>query len=292
MKIGFIGAGKVGCALGYYLKAHNLNVTGYFSKSKESAKLASKLTSTSIYDDIETILKDNDTLFLTVPDRSIGKLWDYIRNLDIRNKNICHCSGSISSTAFFDAENKGAFAYSIHPLCAISDKLNGYKSLENAVFTIEGSRENLEMMRNLFKACGNDIFSINTKKKALYHASAVMCSNLVIGLYSLSVKLLVESGIDSDVANDILVPLLKGNVDNIAHLGIKNSLTGPVERNDLVTIRRHLKAFSMADLVKEEYLYKILSKELINIAQSKNVQTDYSKMKEVLTDHEKYSSNF
>ena len=292
MKIGFIGAGKVGCSLGKYFKEHDIDVTGYFSKTKSSAQVATNLTGTIMYNDIETILKNNDTLFLTVPDNSIDKLWDYIRNLDIRNKNICHCSGSISSTAFFDAENKGASVYSIHPLCAISDKLIGYKSLKSAVFTIEGSEKNLMKMRSLFKSCGNDIFTIKTDKKALYHAGAVMCSNLVISLYSLGVKALAKSGLDQEVAKQMLMPLLKGNVKNIETLGIEKALTGPVERNDLITLKRHLQAFADNGLNDESLIYNILSKELINIAQIKNCKNDYSKMKEVLINSEKYSSNF
>ena len=136
MKIGFIGAGKVGFSLGKYLQnnsnQNNVEIVGYFSKSLKSAKSAADFTNTKLYTNLEYILKDSDTLFLTVPDGSISQIWDYMRNLDIRNKNICHCSGSISSTAFFDAQNKGAYAYSIHPLCAINDRYEAYKNLANA----------------------------------------------------------------------------------------------------------------------------------------------------------------
>ena len=40
MKVGFIGAGKVGFSLGKYLKENGVEITGYFSKSPESAKSA------------------------------------------------------------------------------------------------------------------------------------------------------------------------------------------------------------------------------------------------------------
>ncbi|MCQ5086581.1 hypothetical protein NE685_12545, partial [Cutibacterium acnes] len=87
-----------------------------------SAKSAADFTNTKLYKSIEDILSDSDTLFITVPDGQISKVWDYMKNLDIKNKNICHCSGSISSTVFFDGENLGANIYSVHPLYAISDK--------------------------------------------------------------------------------------------------------------------------------------------------------------------------
>ena len=40
MKIGIIGAGKVGCSIGKYLKEHCFSVAGYCSKSKKSVEEA------------------------------------------------------------------------------------------------------------------------------------------------------------------------------------------------------------------------------------------------------------
>ena len=37
MKVGFIGAGKVGFSLGKYFKTHGVSVVGYYSKTPESA---------------------------------------------------------------------------------------------------------------------------------------------------------------------------------------------------------------------------------------------------------------
>lgn len=294
MKIGFIGAGKVGFSLGKYLQnncsQNDIEIVGYFSKSLKSAKSAADFTSTKLYINLENILKDSDTLFLTVPDSSISQIWDYMRNLDIRNKNICHCSGSISSTAFFDAQNKGAYAYSIHPLCAINDRYEAYKNLANAVFTIEGNSEHLDSLMQIFQKCGNDIIKIDTQKKALYHASAVMASNLVTALFATSIDLLNRCGVDKKMAKNILLPLLQGNVANLTTFDIKDALTGPVERNDVVTIKKHLNAFNQENLNQEKEIYKLLSQRLIEIAQSKNSLKDYSEMKEVF-DSEKYSIN-
>ena len=78
MRAGFIGAGKVGFSLGKYLKENGVEITGYFSKSPESAKSAADFTNTKLYKSIENILSDSDTLFITVPDGQISKVWDYM----------------------------------------------------------------------------------------------------------------------------------------------------------------------------------------------------------------------
>lgn len=100
MRAGFIGAGKVGFSLGKYLKENGVEITGYFSKSPESAKSAADFTNTKLYKSIEDILSDSDTLFITVPDGQISKVWDYMKNLDIKNK-IFVIAAVVSSTLFF-----------------------------------------------------------------------------------------------------------------------------------------------------------------------------------------------
>ena len=74
MKVGFIGAGKVGFSLGKYFKEKNVDVTGYYSKSPESAKSAADFTNTKAYDAISDLLRESDTLFITVPDQNIGEV--------------------------------------------------------------------------------------------------------------------------------------------------------------------------------------------------------------------------
>ena len=208
MKIGFIGAGKVGFSLGKYLQnncsQNDVEIVGYFSKSLKSAKSAADFTSTKLYINLENILKDSDTLFLTVPDGSISQIWDYMRNLDIRNKNICHCSGSISSTAFLMLKIK-VHMHILSTTCAINDRYEAYKNLANAVFTIEGNSEHLDSLMQIFQKCGNDIIKIDTQKKALYHASAVMASNLVTALFATSIDLLNRCGVDKKMAKNILL---------------------------------------------------------------------------------------
>lgn len=127
MKAGFIGAGKVGFSLGKYLVENGISVTGYFSRNQQIAEEAARFTDTICYQDLAHLVDSSDTLFLTVPDRAISEVWDCMRNLPIENKNICHCSGSISSTAFFFVQKNTALiaipfirsvqsAINIHPI--------------------------------------------------------------------------------------------------------------------------------------------------------------------------------
>ena len=67
MRIGFIGAGKVGTTLGKYMSSTDNEVVGYLSKSVESAAEAARFTNSMVYQDIGRLISDSDMVFLTAP---------------------------------------------------------------------------------------------------------------------------------------------------------------------------------------------------------------------------------
>lgn len=280
MKAGFIGAGKVGFSLGKYLSINGITITGYYSHNASSAMEAASFTQSKYYDSLEKLVQDSDTIFITVPDGIISNIYKEISKYPIMNKYICHCSGSISSTVFFDAEEKGAFRYSVHPLFAISDKYESYKSLNQAIFAIEGSKTHLKMMKFILEGLGNKVVLIDGNSKTKYHAAAVMVSNQMAALCDIGVELLMNCGFERHEAEAALGPLIQGNASKIAEVGPVRALTGPVERGDITTIREHLEV--LEGDTKEVYV--ALSKRLVDVAQRKHPDRVYD---EILKELEK-----
>ncbi|MDU2123644.1 MAG: DUF2520 domain-containing protein [Clostridium celatum] len=280
IKFGFIGAGKVGFSLGKYLKENNIDISGYYSKLQHSSKEAAIFTNTRQYNNLEDLIKNSDTIFITTPDNQIADVWNEIKMLPIKEKLICHCSGSISSEVFSNINNHGAYGYSIHPMFAISDKYNSYKNLSQAFITIEGHEKHIEYLKSLFLYLGNDVAIINKENKVLYHAASVTVSNLVLGLINNGVKYLEVCGFTKEVAIKALYPLTEYNLINIKEKGVVNSLTGPIERGDLSTVTNHLNVIPEED--KE--LYRLLSKNILKIAKVKNLDRDYKNLEEYLGD--------
>ncbi len=278
MKAGFIGAGKVGFSLGKYLSEGGESLTGYYSRSRASAEEAAAFTGSRYYDNLADIVNDSDTLFVTVPDGIIGEVWDDMCSLQVKGKNICHCSGSISSAVFFNAENLGAYSYSIHPLYAVSDKYQSWKELSKAYFAIEGSPAHLEALRQVFEGLGNKVVSIDTSRKTLYHAAAVMASNQMAALADIGADLLVQCGFDPGDAAAALAPLIEGNAVKIARVGAEKALTGPVERGDVSTVRRHLAVLEEP----ERSVYVQLSKRLVRISERKHPERNYEELEKEL----------
>jgi predicted short-subunit dehydrogenase-like oxidoreductase (DUF2520 family) len=280
MKIGFIGAGKVGFSLGKYFCKHGINVSGYFSRNPQSALQAAEFTGTVCFNDIEGIVEASDTLFLTVPDGTIKKIWDYIDKLSIKNKIICHCSGSVSSSIFSNIDNHHAYGYSIHPLLGISDKLNSYEQLSHAFFTIEGSQGRLSEMKTMLINLGNSVQIISPEDKSVYHSAAVFASNLMVALAQVSIDLLKGCGFNAENASFALNTLMLENMKNIVRQGTTEALTGPIERGDVETVKRHLDCLDGED----RKIYILLSSKLIEIAKRKKPDCSYSELENMIGD--------
>ncbi len=278
MKIGFIGAGKVGFSLGKYLTERGMAVTGYYSRNPSSANEAAGFTGTGAYTDIGSLVTDSDAIFITVPDGAIAGVWNQIKGFPIQGKIFIHCSGSLGSTVFSGIEAAGGFAYSIHPLLAVNDKYTSYGKLAAAFFTIEGSPEHLHELKGMFEGFGNHVEIIGVADKMLYHAAAAVASNLAVGLVAMSEGMLVRCGFSPNHAHEALAPLIMGNMANIVDVGCGAALTGPVERNDAETVAEHLKALDG----DEREVYRLLSAEIVKIAEGKYPERDYTKIKEEL----------
>ena len=278
MKSGFIGAGKVGCSLGKYFASGGYTVAGYADCEEQAAVDAATFTGTKHYAVLEKLVEDSDILFLTVADGVIGDVWKQIKQMPVAKKMICHTSGAVSSAIFSGISETGAYGYSLHPLYAVHSKWTSYQELSQAVFTIEGDEERLADMKELIERLGNSVEIISAASKAKYHAAAVFASNYVTALAKITSDLLVDCGFSKEGAAKAFLPLMEGNVANIAEAGIAGALTGPIERNDVTTLKRHQDC-----LGQEEWkLYRRLAKPLVAIAKEKYPDRDYGEIEGLL----------
>ena len=275
MKVGFIGAGKVGCSLYDYFVHNNILVTGCYTRTQANVSGTEKQTQKIFTTSIDKILTKSDVLFLTVPDDAISTVWEQVKTYPIQGKFICHCSGSLGSAVLSGIEATGAYGYSIHPMFPFKSKKTAYEDLAQALFSVEGNEEHMEEIMDLLSACPNRIVRLKSEDKPKYHAAAVFASNLAVGLINQAKELLNECGFDDEAA---LKPLAVTNMNNIFDVGTCDALTGPVERHDIKTVQKHLDAI---DQEKKE-TYSALTKEIIKLAETRHPDVSYADMKHVL----------
>ena len=179
------------------------------------------------------------------------------------------------SDAFPDIARYGASGFSIHPLFPISSKYDSFKELGKAFFCIEGSDEFIGVWDELLRKMGNGTKMISSENKAQYNAACAISSNLVCALAAESLSLMEKCGFSQTEALKAFQPLVMSHIKRILAVGPVEALSGPVERNDVGTIRKHIECME-SDTDKS--MYKAVSMKLIDVAQQKNNGADYSDM--------------
>lgn len=280
LSIGFIGAGRVGFTLGRYFYEKKLKLSGYYSKSFSSACQAADFTSSKSYKTIKELAKVSQLIFITVPDSDIYDVYLQLKQYDLTDKILCHCSGALSAEVFEGIESLGAYGYSLHPAFAVSDRLGSYREISKAFFTVEGSSEKIVVIEELFKRLGNPFQIIRAENKCKYHTALAMSSNLVIALYHIALGLFEECGFSDFTAQQVIMPLFLNNAESVCAKGCAAALTGPVDRNDVSTIEKHLSVLSDHSVSE---LYKLLSIELLKIVQQKYPDRNYAQLETLLS---------
>ena len=268
MKIGFVGAGRVGFSLGKYLQDQGVEVAGYCSRSIQSARDAATFTGSRVFGSVRELLPVCDMLFLTVPDAAIRQCYEELQGESIRGKILCHASGAMSaSEAFPDIEARGAYGYSVHPLFAVSDRYGSYRQMGDIFFTLEGSATRQQWMLDWLRQMGLRVQPIEAVAKARYHAAAAVASNHAVALFAEAQELLEDCGFSSETAQEALGPIFAGNACQVADRGPVEALTGPVQRGDAATVAKHL---GVLDSAEDRMLYILLSRRLMKLARRKN----------------------
>ena len=247
MRIGIIGAGRVGVTMGKYLGDAGVEVTGFYSKTTQSAVQAAEFTGTTVYKSLQDIVEASDTLMITTPDGVISEVWDCIAGYELTGKILCHCSGSLSSNVFSGIEQTGAVGCSIHPMYAFSDRFTSYQNFSTAYLVAEGMPAAYEPLAQMFRELGHTVLYLRAENKEKYHAAAAMVSNDMI-------------------------------VSNMLDKGPVAALTGPVDRGDTETVHKHLDA--LADSEAGE-VYRVLGKVLVKIAEQKYKGRDDTAMRQL-----------
>ena len=289
-RVGFVGAGKVGTALGELLRSCGIVVSGYSSLLTEDAQAAAEKTASDAYADAAEVVEASDVIFFTVPDGEISNAWKSLvasygaAACDaLFGKIVCHCSGALPAAVFADAAEYGAKAASVHPLFAISGGGSAQAKIGSALFTLEGDESALATVSALLDVCGVCHRKIASSDKPLYHAAAVCASNLAVGLFASAQTMLERCGFGADEARGALRALFVGNCESIAERGPIGALTGPIECNDAETVVGHLMAFREdPTLLKERDAYTALSRVVVEVAAAKHPERDYSHIAEIL----------
>lgn len=269
-RLGIIGAGRMGGALGLALKQKGYLLCGVCNSSFASTVRAAELLDAKPFVRPDDLARESQVLFITVRDESIASVVQQVadRGGFYTGQVVIHSSGSLPSSVLEPARKAGAWGLSIHPLQSCPDPEHGARNFRGAVFSVEGDTEALPLAEKLVSDLGGACFNIDPASKPLYHAAACVASNYLVTLLDLARNLLLKAGLPPELMVDALYPLIRGTLANVAQTGIPEALTGPISRGDAATVADHLA--SMAVRAPEAIsLYSGLGLKTIEVAQRK-----------------------
>ncbi|MCX7965852.1 MAG: DUF2520 domain-containing protein [Syntrophorhabdaceae bacterium] len=285
LKIGIIGAGKVGISMGFVMIKNGLDVIAISDKDDIALKnahfyLGEKKEILFTKKNID-VVKNTDVIFLAVQDRIIK---DVVRELYdesevLVNKIIAHTCGSSPSNILKPLDEKGAMLGVFHPLQTFPDIDSAIEVIPETYFFIEAEGKVGDILKFIAENIGKYAVMIKAEHMVLYHLSAVFVCNLLCALLYSAENIMKK--IDIDLIP--FFPIIKATLKNIEEKGPLFSLTGPVIRGDIETVISHLKAIENEETLKS--IYKVLSLVATQMAKERgSLNKDmYEKLEKILT---------
>jgi predicted short-subunit dehydrogenase-like oxidoreductase (DUF2520 family) len=203
-----VGNGKLSKHFQYLFANKNISFKLWFRGSNES---------------FESVCIEAEKILVLIKDDEILSFIEENKPLVDQKKIWIHCSGMLSTP----------LAESAHPLMTFNEKLFDSKEYDSIPFITEKNRSTfLELFPDLI----NPNFQIDSNDKILYHAFSVMSGNFTTILWKSFFNFLASRDIPHSTAYNYLNRIVN-NLQND-----NSPLTGPIQRNDVNTIYKHLEA--------------------------------------------------
>lgn len=280
-KVSIIGAGNVGTSLAVLLKRSGYRVVAVSSRTIKSCESFMRYVKQGrICDSNAEAAKLGEIVFITTNDDVIEEVCKEIAPV-LSGKLVIHCSGALTTDVM---KAKGARKAAIHPMQAIPCVGKGVKSLPGSHFDVQCDDETFAFAKKLVHDIGGIPVRISREQKVFNHIASCMISNFSVALFTIALELYKDVGIDEAEAVDMLMPMFEENVRNIRNVGAIESLTGPIERGDINTIKKHLAALGKVRWIKA--LYICLARSTLKLAEKKGLELGkVSDIKALLKSH-------
>ncbi len=245
--LSMIGCGKVGQTLGrLWRENHVVGIQDILNRSAASGMAAVAFIGAGRVANNYVDLHPADIFLIAVPDDQIAACCEALANADClsRNSIVLHCSGALPSSILQAASAHGAAIASIHPIRSFAVPEKIIHDFAGTYCGVEGDQRALDILTPLFTAIGAQLVTIKSEDKILYHAAAVFASNYLVTLLDTAVQTYAQAGIPQEVALKMMTSLVRETTQNVLTIGPQQALTGPIARNDVVTVLNQYRAVS------------------------------------------------
>lgn len=244
--VSIIGTGRLGTALAIALAEQGYSIDALVGRRREKPRRAAALLGVPPRVVALRELADRPApslLIISTPDDQIPTVVAALAKLDWKTDSkptVLHTSGALSSAILAPLAKKNWSAGSLHPLVSVSEPKAGARLLRGAFWSVEGDKQAVRLGRAVVRDLDGTSVSIDSDKKPLYHAAAVMASGNVTAVFDVALEMLGQCGLTRKQAQQALLPLLASAVDNLRVMDPAQALTGTFARGDIETVKHHL----------------------------------------------------
>ena len=239
LRVGVVGAGRVGSVLGAALALAGHDVVATSGVSEASRSRAADLLPGVPVVPVEQVLGAADLVLLTVPDDALPELVAGLASVGafVRGALVAHTSGRHGLTVLEPATRAGVLPMALHPVLPFAGTAVDLHRLSGTCFGVTAPPALRPVAEALVVEMGGEPVWLTEEQRPLWHAALAHGANHLTTLVSSSADLLRAAGVEDPGA--VLAPLLGAALDGSLRAG-DDALTGPVARGDAGTVRAHL----------------------------------------------------
>lgn len=254
LRVGVVGAGRVGAVLAAALAAAGHRVVAVSAVSSDSRARAADLLPGVPVVAADRVPAEADLVLLTVPDDALpGLVAGLVAKGALRaGQLVAHTSGRHGLAVLDQAARAGALPLALHPVLPFTGTRTDLARLPGVAFGTTAPQQLRPVAEALVLELGGEPVVVPEERRALWHAALAHGANHLTTLVASSADLLRAAG--AEHPDRVLRPLLESALaDSLA--GGDAALTGPVARGDAETLRRHLEVLAaVAPEVLPSYL--------------------------------------
>jgi predicted short-subunit dehydrogenase-like oxidoreductase (DUF2520 family) len=239
MRVGVVGAGRVGAVLAAALGAAGHSVVAGAGESDASrGRIAELLPGVPTLKPTD-VARSCDLLLLTVPDDMLANVVAMLVGSGAvhRGQYVVHTSGRHGLTVLEPARLAGARVIALHPAMTFTGTAIDLDRLPGTVFGLTAEAAERDVAEVLVADLGGRATWVPEEMRTLYHAGLAHGANHLVTLVTEAMEILSSAGADDPAGT--LRPLLTAALDNALGQG-DAALTGPIVRGDVGTVRAHL----------------------------------------------------
>lgn len=268
VRVGIIGMGNVGPAVGSALRASGAQIVGVSARSEAAVDRADAILPGVPVLPPEQVAAAAEILVLAVPDQQIAPLTEELVDTGAVRPGmvVVHLSGALGLSALDAATRIGAIPIALHPVMTFSGTSLDVGHLQGAPVAYTAPALAQPVAKALIEYLGGVPFPVEEDQRPLYHAGVTHAANHLVTLVTQGEQIIRSAGLEDP--SEVLRPLLQTSLERALSEG-GGGLTGPAARGDETTLAAHLDALQKNPQLREALTtYRTLLEATRDLVQS------------------------